>query len=128
MIGNKCVIDTSIVIAMFKNNEAVVAVLDKMHEIYVPVTVVGELRYGAYKAADTQKHLSQVNTFLSHCTVLPSDLTTADVYGSIKTALSKKGKPIPENDIWIAAIAVQHNLPLYANDAHFNEIDTLTLM
>jgi tRNA(fMet)-specific endonuclease VapC len=128
MIGNKCVLDTSVIINAFKNNNLVVDVLDTMQEVYVPVTVIGELKYGAYKAADTPKHLTQVNAFLNNCKVLCTDATTADLYGSIKATLSKKGKPIPENDIWIAAIAIQYNLPLFANDIHFNEIENLHLL
>jgi tRNA(fMet)-specific endonuclease VapC len=53
------------------------------------------------------------------------DENTAKFYGSIKAALRKKGKPIPENDIWIAAIAQQYDLILITRDNHFSEIDNL---
>jgi tRNA(fMet)-specific endonuclease VapC len=53
------------------------------------------------------------------------DENTATLYGSIKAALRKKGKPIPENDIWIAAIVQQHDLILITRDKHFSEIDNL---
>ena len=65
--------------------------------------------------------------FFARCTLFPPDYITADVYGNTKAALAKKGKPIPDNDTWIAEIALQHNLPLYTNDAHFREIDGLQL-
>jgi tRNA(fMet)-specific endonuclease VapC len=99
-----------------------------MQQIFVPATVVGELMLGAYRAANTQKHLDQVASFLDNCSVLPVDAETADVYAKLKAGLMKKGKPIPENDIWIAAVALQHNLPLFTSDAHFKEIESIQLL
>ncbi len=65
--------------------------------------------------------------FLQDYTVLAPDVFTADLYGNIKAALKGKGKPIPENDMWIAAIAMQYDLPLFTADKHFKEVDRLTL-
>jgi tRNA(fMet)-specific endonuclease VapC len=123
MIGNKCVVDTSVIIQVFRNSNNVADVLDTMQEVYVPVTVIGELKYGAYKAENTQKALTQLDAFLKNCKTLLTDATTADVYGNIKAALSKKGK-----DIWIAAISIQYEIPLFANDHHFKEIKNLQLL
>jgi len=95
---------------------------------YIPAIAVGELYYGAYRSSNIKKHLEQVNQFLYNCKVLPVDAATADLYGSIKAALKDKGKPIPENDIWIAAIATQFELPLFTTDKHFKEIDNLILV
>jgi len=53
---------------------------------------------------------------------------TAEKYAIIKTSLLSKGKPIPENDIWIAATAMQYNLLLYTMDSHFREIQTISLL
>ncbi len=50
---------------------------------------------------------------------------TSKYYGTIKAALRKKGRPIPENDIWISALALQHNLTLATRDKHFDEVDGL---
>jgi tRNA(fMet)-specific endonuclease VapC len=59
--------------------------------------------------------------------VLYIDEETTFSYGAIKTALRKKGKPIPENDIWIAAIVLRHNLTVVTRDKHFKEIDGLVI-
>jgi tRNA(fMet)-specific endonuclease VapC len=56
---------------------------------------------------------------------LECDATTANYYGQIKKELKEKGNPIPENDIWIAAIAKQHELELVSRDKHFEKIDNL---
>jgi len=60
--------------------------------------------------------------------LLPCDSTTSRFYGEIKTWLRRKGRPLPENDIWIAASAMQHSLPLVTRDAHFEEIEHLELV
>ncbi len=127
MTGNKCLLDTNVIIDVFKNKNTVADRLDTIAEIYVPVMVVGELYYGAYRSANPEKHILQVQSFLRNCQVLLSDASTAEVYGGIKAALMAKGKPIPENDIWIAAVARQYNLPLFTADNHFTEIDSITL-
>jgi tRNA(fMet)-specific endonuclease VapC len=58
--------------------------------------------------------------------VLPIDLDTAHFYGAIKQKSETSGRRIPDNDTWIAAIALQHGLVLISNDRHFDSIDNLT--
>ena len=60
-------------------------------------------------------------------TILVCDTETARQYGRIKVELRRKGRPIPENDMWIAAVALQHGLTLATRDAHFDAIDGLTV-
>ena len=60
--------------------------------------------------------------------VLACDAETAQHYGQIKNRLRAKGRPLPENDIWIAALALQHGLILVSRDAHFNEIAGLSVV
>lgn len=128
MIGNKCLLDTNTIIHAFKERNKIVTTLDGFEIVFVSVTVIGELFYGAYKSSDTVKHLNQIQKFLSNCAVIQIDSTTSEFYGRIKTALYLKGKPIPENDIWIAVSALQHNLPLFTSDEHFQEIDGINFV
>jgi len=128
MTGNKCLLDTSVIIHTFKNNADIKARLSTFSEIFVPSIAAGELFYGAYCSANIKKHLDQSHKFLQNYAILIPDLATADLYGSIKAALKYKGKPIPENDIWIAAIAVQYELPLFTSDKHFKEIENILLV
>ena len=74
-----------------------------------------------------QKNINDVKKLSKLYSVLSVDEQTTIEYGNIKVALRKKGKPIPENDILIAAVAQQHGLTLVSRDAHFNEVDTLSL-
>lgn len=128
MTGNKCLLDTSIIIHSFRKNNSVAERLDAIEEIFVPIEVIGELYFGAYRSMDVQKHVRQIQAFLSNCSILPADANTADVYGKIKAALMKQGRPIPENDLWIAALACQYSIPLLTTDHHFAEIEGVQLM
>lgn len=123
-MSGKYLLDTNIVIALFANDEMVKENLKKAEEIFVPSIVIGELFYGAYKSAHAKENISRIDSFANNNTVLGCDNETARLYGEIKSTLSNKGRPIPENDIWIAAIAMQYNVVLVSRDAHFGEIDT----
>ena len=128
MTGNSVLLDTNIVIDLFKGDKKIFAFLEEQQAVYIAAAVLGELFLGAYRSANEARHLQEIKGLLLKCTVLSTDTMTAENYGRIKAALLKKGKPIPENDIWIAATALQHQLPLYTKDKHFNEVDNLTLV
>ncbi len=128
MTGNKVLLDTNIVIELFKGDRKILAFLDEQQNVFIAAAVLAELYLGAYRSANEQKHIEQIKTFLLQCTVLSADQATAESCGKVKAALLKKGKPIPENDIWIAATALQYNLPLYTNDKHFSEVDNIVLV
>ena len=127
-MSGKCLLDTNIVIALFANETAVKDNLAKTDEVFVSSVVIGELCYGAQKSRRAKENLSRIDDFASSSLVLGCDTETARVYGEIKNSLRLKGRPLPENDIWIAAIAVQHNLTLVSRDAHFSEIENLEVV
>lgn len=124
---NACLLDTSIVIDTFKDQKTAER-LDTFNFVFISATAIGELYYGAYRSANPQKHLTQIELFLQNCTILSVDKITAEIYGKIKSQLKAIGKPIPENDIWIAAISFQYNLPLFTTDNHFKEIEDIILI
>jgi len=128
MTGSRCLLDTSVIIHIFKTTPDIIAKLHTFSEIFVPSIAAGELYYGAYCSANIEKHLDQTIQFLNDYTLLSPDAVTGDFYGQIKKSLKDKGKPIPENDIWIASIAIQFNLPLFAVDKHFKEISNIILI
>lgn len=120
-------LDTNIVIAIFANEAAVSQKLAQAGEVFVPGIVLGELYYGARKSARAAANVARVDEFAANSNVLICDVKTARHYGEIKSELRAKGRPIPENDIWIAAIAQQHNLTLLTRDGHFNNVDGLLI-
>jgi tRNA(fMet)-specific endonuclease VapC len=115
-------LDTSVVVAHFRGDQAVTERLLQSDVVYMPVIAVGELYYGALKAVAADEALREVETFLGAVSILDADRGAALRYSRIKKGLADRGTPIPENDIWIAAIAAQHELPLANRDAHFRQI------
>ncbi len=126
MIG-RFLLDTNIVIALFAQDPAVQQKLAQVSEVFVPSIVLGELYYGAHKSARAEENIAHIHAFAVNIAVLGCDAETAQQYGHIKNGLRAKGRPIPENDIWVAAIACQHGLTLVSRDAHFQEIDDLSV-
>ena len=123
MAGNsECFLDSNVIIEVFRNNSSVDHSLKKFQSLFVSPIVIGELHYGAYASANPQKKLQELSLFLANCTIISCDDTTAMYYGQLKFKLRKQGTPIPENDIWIAALAHQHDLPLYTFDNHFSHL------
>jgi tRNA(fMet)-specific endonuclease VapC len=127
MTGNKLLLDTNIVIELFRGNQLVIDFLDNQEKIYLPTATLGELYLGAYRSSNVSKKLQEIKSFLESCVVLYTDATTSDKYAIIKTVLLNKGKPIPENDIWIAATAMHYDISLYTFDEHFKEVEGIKL-
>jgi len=123
-MAGRVLLDTNVIIAFFAGEKAVSQRLVDA-EVFVSSTVLGELFYGARKSAHVAANLDRIEQFASSVQVLNCDAATAQLYGNIRDGLRSKGRPIPENDIWIAAVALQHGLPLATRDGHFKEVDGL---
>jgi len=120
-------IDTNVYVA-FKNNDAdVVDVFRAGDVIGVDIAVIAELYAGFSLGSKEAKNRRELETFLNapRVDVLTHDVETAEYYAMIVKKLKAKGKPIPTNDIWIAANALKHGMALYSFDRHFDEIDGL---
>jgi tRNA(fMet)-specific endonuclease VapC len=122
----KVLLDTNIIIALLSGEKTVTRHFTEA-EVFVPSTALGELYYGARKSAHAAANLARIGEFARSVVVLSCDAVTAQFYGRIKDALRLKGRPIPENDIWIASAAQQFGLPLATRDEHFKEVDGLSL-
>jgi tRNA(fMet)-specific endonuclease VapC len=121
-------LDTNIVIDVLNNKSEVIKLLKNYHEIYLPVTVCGELLFGAKNSAKRQDNELRFREFFRRCRVLNVNELVAETYSEIRKQLKDKGRPLPENDIWIAAICLVNDLPLATHNKHFEEIEKLTLV
>ncbi len=119
-------LDTNIVVAYLAGDESVKAKVAAT-SIVISAVVLGELDFGAKKSGRPQQNLERIENLIAALTVVAVDARTAQVFGDIKTALKGKGRPIPDNDIWIAASAIQHGFVLATRDAHFAEVDGLRI-
>jgi tRNA(fMet)-specific endonuclease VapC len=127
MIGNNFLLDTNIIIAWFKGEVSIAEKIDKASSVHIPIIVIGELYYGALYSSSVQKNINDIRSVTDRYDVLYIDEAAAIAYGLIKANLRKKGKPIPENDLWIAAIAQRYELIIISRDSHFKEIENVSL-
>ena len=124
-MSGKYLLDTNIVIALFAEDKSVQRRIATAEEIFIPATVIGELFFGAFNSANQRENMSRIEEFALFNAVLVSGVGTGKEYGRIKNTLKIKGSPIPENDIWIAALAMEHGLILVTRDEHFTIIEGL---
>ena len=123
--NGKYLLDTNIVIALFAGDRAVEVKVTNIENVALAPPIIGELCFGAQKSAKVAENLLKINMFVEQHSLYSCDLETAQLYGIIKGGLERKGTLIPDNDIWIAAIAMQHGLILATRDAHFDEVESL---
>jgi tRNA(fMet)-specific endonuclease VapC len=114
-------LDTSAYSLLMRGRKEVAGLLDSADEVYVPVIVLGELLAGFKKGNAEQRNKEILADFLDVARVftLPIDEDSAKRYAVILDYLQRQGVPIPTNDIWIAACAMQHGLILISADRHF---------
>jgi len=124
--GGRYLLDTNVVIALFEGDLAVVGHLKADPEVFVPVVVIGELLFGAAKSGRALQNANRVERFATANSLVACDLPVAREYGRLKHELRIAGRPIPENDLWVAAIAVQRQLILVTRDRHFGGIPGLS--
>ena len=121
-------LDTSVIIRHFRDVAALSHRLASYEELYIPGPALAELYYGAYRSDRPRHHLDQIEKFLEAADVLTPDQETSHFYGKIAAQLAEEGKPIPQNDIWIAALSIQWGLPLATGDQHFQRIKNLQVL
>ena len=121
------VIDTNAYTAFKRGEAAIVSVLQHAPVIIVCATVLGELLVGFAAGQRQSANRSELTKFLNvpRVKVVASTAATADLYALVYAALRLKGKPIPTNDLWIAASSLEHGAALLTLDAHFQSIDGL---
>ena len=124
-VAGEIALDTSVAICYLNGDAAVVQHLLALPNVVLPLTVVGELLFSAANSARATKNLPRYLAFINACSVVPMRQEAAIAYYQVRLSLKQKGKPIPENDIWIAAQCVETQWTLVTNDAHFGNVDGL---
>ena len=127
---NGKLLDTNVIIRIINGDEKVAVLLDgiAVDEVYIPTIVYGELMYGAERSKRIDKNKVLFEEFCLNYKLVCIDKIIAETYGRVKNNLKNKGINIPENDIWIAAIAINRNFDLITGDKHFANIKNLNLI
>jgi len=125
----RAALDTNRLSDLFGGDQAVALLLGSFDEVLVPLTVIGEIKAGFAGGKHRLRNEAYLDSYLNEKTVrvLYPDLGTADHYANLMTQLRAAGKPIPQNDLWIAALCLQHGLPLITRDHHFQHVPRLML-
>jgi tRNA(fMet)-specific endonuclease VapC len=124
-VTGRYLLDTNIVIGIFNGESLLQHRVINTPEVFLSIVSLGELFYGARNSHRVQENVTRIEQFATSVTVLDCDSETARRYGMLKVELRERGTPLPENDIWIAALASQHDLALVTRDQHFSAIAEL---
>jgi tRNA(fMet)-specific endonuclease VapC len=125
MNGNNIALDTNQAIAILNGRIAEEDLAAHAAQWCIPVTVAGELIYGSLNSGRHADNLKNVLKLVSRRRILNTTFKTAEIYTNIPHSLKKQGRPIPENDVWIAAICLEMDMPLATEDVHFQHVTGL---
>ena len=117
--AGRYLLDTNILIAVLAGESGALAAVGTAAAVFLPSVALGELFYGAQQSGRPVENTRAIEVLAAAGTVLSCGLETARRYGEMKARLRARGTPIPENDIWIAALAREHDLTLATRDSHF---------
>ena len=119
------ILDTNAVSALLAGDPGLESLLAPLPQHHLPVVVLGEYRYGLLRSR-YREHLSHLfDRLVEESFVLSLDQGTSEAYALVREELRLKGRPIPENDVWIAALARQHDEPVVSRDRHFDQVSGL---
>ena len=121
----RILLDTNAYSHMMRNEQQVATIVRNATEIVMPAVVIAELLSGFRTGNQFARHYAELQSFLEHprTVFVPADYETADRYSRIASTLRAKGRPIPTNDIWIAAHTMQTGVELVSDDQHFSAVD-----
>ena len=116
------ILDTHALSALLRGDEGLAGLLEKTSQLHLPVIVLGEYRFGLLSARLRRSVEPLLKILENEAVVLPVDSETVRPYAEVRDQLRRTGKPLPQNDTWIAALALQHELPIASLDKHFDAV------
>lgn len=117
------ILDTNAVSAILSGDARIELLLSPFDRHHLPVVVIAEYQYGMIGSNLRRRLEAGFRLLESQSIVLDCERETADWYSAVRHELRVKGRPIPENDLWIAALARQHTLEIVSRDPHFDQVD-----
>jgi len=119
------ILDTNALSAFADGESGVGEILRREQRAALPVIVLGEFRYGIACSKHRKAYEAWLDTQLSGFELLAITAETTIPYAALRGTLKRLGRPIPANDAWIAALAIQHGLPILSRDEHFDALPDL---
>ena len=119
------ILDTNALSAVADGDASAMQLIAGADRLAVPVIALGEYRFGIAQSRHRESYEAWLREWIEAVTVLDIDDETTQAYSAIGLELKSEGKPIPTNDLWIAALCRQHSLPLVSRDQHFDFVPGL---
>ena len=119
------ILDTNALSAFADGDRNLLRSIQSVRTLFVPVIVLGEYRYGIAQSRHRRDYEEWLEEFLRDVGTLPIIESTTIYYSKIAEKLKANGTPIPSNDVWIAAIALEHDLPIISQDKHFDNVQSV---
>lgn len=119
------ILDTNALSAFVDGEPEVREILASQVRVAIPVIVLGEFRYGILDSRHRKTYEEWLRAHLRHFDLLAITTETTAPYAALRAALKRSGRPIPANDAWIAALAIQHGLPILSRDQHFDALSAV---
>lgn len=119
------ILDTNAVSAVLEGDPDIRSIAASPGPFELPAIVIGEYCFGVLGSRKRRAFESRFRGLVAKCEVLVVDQSTGEMYAQVRFELKQKGRPLPDNDIWIAALARQHDLRIVSRDTHFDDVDRL---
>ena len=123
-------LDTNAYSGFMRGDEGAVALIESADQVWLPFVVLGELRAGFLKGSRSGVNEAELADFLAstHVAVAGAGDATGRIYARVFDTLRRRGKPIPANDLWVAACALEQHAALFSFDTHFDAVEGLDVV
>jgi len=116
------ILDTNALSAFLDQSPEAVEIVAEAQDLAIPVIVAGEFAFGIAQSRHRAAYERSLQRMLLRCRILDVGIETARHYAAIRLELKAAGKPIPANDLWIAALSRQYAMPIMSRDSHFDVV------
>jgi tRNA(fMet)-specific endonuclease VapC len=116
------ILDTNAISALLEGDAAIESILTGADKHHIPVIALGEYRFGLLSSRRRKTLEALLDILVAESYILVPDAATARTYAEVRQEWKESGRPIPENDVWIAALARQHRLAIVSRDGHFDDV------
>jgi len=124
-MSGRYALDTNVAIAVLNGEEEAVAQWQTAEEVLLPAPVLGEPLYGAAKSRRPEENATRARTLAAAMDFQPCDAAVCARYADLKLALARIGRPMPTNDLWIAACCLEAGAVIVSRDTHFDGVPGL---
>jgi len=121
-------LDTNAVSALLEGDASLTKLLEGETRFALPIIVIGEYRYGLLRSRHRRQLDAMVDELVAAADILSVGLQTTLVYAQVRERLRARGRPLPENDVWLAALCIEAGVDLVTRDRDFDHVEGLRVV